>query len=497
MPQLQAVACQQQVHLQTMFSAAAAHLQPGQLQQQQVQLVPVLVPAALAQAAVNAGNSVTRAEPIESQTLWTATKKTVNSLVQHAVAKQQEQHQQKQQSLHAKFRTAASARWLQAILQPAGFAVTAAAAILLYMLIVLIAAVLGIKLRMQMMRLMVASALAAAATFCCCSATAFKQGMWSAATAANVEELQALVQQQQQHSAAIPCRSKDLNGGTDVPFCDIPPATVPAATSNSTRNVRRLLPLGTVEAICGKSGSDVAMAGTSGCITTTSSSSSSSVPALSVYETAAAGFGRLLTVLGLWCGVWLWTGRWLILQAPAASRQAVLDSCKSSTSAAESATLAVLGYVFGVVYGLLWMMTRYAQALGTRLAQQAYQYGTAAAQHVIYAVLFAVDLLFGEHAKQRTAWALLVVHTMQAAVAAAGKVFQLCFGAVEAVTAAVAAKLLKEASPVTQTAVWGLAGMIKRNLTESCELGWQLLLQLSQVYVSTQKQAASATRSTG
>jgi hypothetical protein len=41
---------------------------------------------------------------------------------------------------------------------------------------------------------------------------------------------------------------------------------------------------------------------------------------------------------------------------------------------------------------------------------------------------------------------------------------------------------------VLQTAVWGLAGMLKRNVVESSSLCWQLLLQLSQVYMAQQQQ---------
>ncbi|WIA36097.1 hypothetical protein OEZ86_007448 [Tetradesmus obliquus] len=61
----------------------------------------------------------------------------------------------------------------------------------------------------------------------------------------------------------------------------------------------------------------------------------------------------------------------------------------------------------------------------------------------------------------------------------------------EVVAAAVTVKLLRDASPVTQTAVWGLAGMLKRNVVETASLCWQLLLQLSQVYMQQQQQSAA------
>jgi hypothetical protein len=168
-------------------------------------------------------------------------------------------------------------------------------------------------------------------------------------------------------------------------------------------------------------------------------------------ETASVGScARLLVVLGLWAGVVWWACRWLLLQAPAATGNAVASTYQQGASAAEHAALLAVEYLLRVCYGVAWAVAKQMHRVTARATQAALVHGTAAAQQVCCVVLWVVGFAHGDSQQQRSQLQQLLVQVLRSAGAAAGRCGCWGMSSAEVVAAAVAAKLLRDASPVTQ-----------------------------------------------
>jgi hypothetical protein len=167
-------------------------------------------------------------------------------------------------------------------------------------------------------------------------------------------------------------------------------------------------------------------------------------------STSASPFSRLLVVLGLWLGVLWWAGRWLLLQAPAATGNAVAGTCQQGLSAAEDAAILAVGCILRVIYVLTCAVAKQLHSVTAYAAQVLLVHGTAAAQQACCLVLWVVGFANGDSRQQRSQLQQLLVQALQCAGAAAGKCGQWGMASAEAVAAAVAVKLLRDASPVTQ-----------------------------------------------
>jgi hypothetical protein len=168
-------------------------------------------------------------------------------------------------------------------------------------------------------------------------------------------------------------------------------------------------------------------------------------------ETASVGsWARLLVVLGLWAGVVWWACRWLLLQGPAATGAAVASTCQQGTSAAEHAALLAVEYLLHACYGVAWAVAKQMHRVMARAAQAVLVHGTAAAQRACCVVLWVVGFANGDSRQQRSQLQQLLVQVLRSAGAGVGWCWHWGIVSAEAVAAAVAAKLLRDASPVTQ-----------------------------------------------
>jgi hypothetical protein len=183
-------------------------------------------------------------------------------------------------------------------------------------------------------------------------------------------------------------------------------------------------------------------------------------------ETASVGsWARLLVVLGLWAGVVWWAFRWLLLQAPAATGAAVASTCQQSTSAAEHAALLAVEYLIRVCYGCTWAVAKQVHGVMARAAQAVLVHGTAAAQQACCVVLWVIGFANGDSRQQRSQLQQLLVQVLRSAGAGVGRCGQWGIVSAEVIAAAVAAKLLRDASPVTQV---GAAHYITRRWPHVC-----------------------------
>jgi hypothetical protein len=172
-------------------------------------------------------------------------------------------------------------------------------------------------------------------------------------------------------------------------------------------------------------------------------------------ETASvSGFDQLLVVLGLWAGVVWWVCRWLLLQAPTAAGNAAASTCQQGASAAESAAVLAVEYLLRVCYGVTWAAAKQMHSLASRVAQAAFVHGAAAAQQACCVVLWVIGFANGDSQQQRSQLQQLLVQVLCSAGAALGRCGQWGMASAEVVAAAVAAKLLRDASPVTQVRCW-------------------------------------------
>jgi hypothetical protein len=161
----------------------------------------------------------------------------------------------------------------------------------------------------------------------------------------------------------------------------------------------------------------------------------------------------LLVVAGLWVGVVWWAGRWLLLQAPAATGAAVTSTCQQGVSAAEEAAVLAVEYMVRVIYGFTWAVAKQLRSVMACAAQVVLVHGTAAAQQACCLILWVVGFANGDSQQQRSQLQQLLVQVLQLAGAAVGRCGQWGMASAEVVAAAVAVKLLRDASPVTQVRI--------------------------------------------
>jgi hypothetical protein len=181
--------------------------------------------------------------------------------------------------------------------------------------------------------------------------------------------------------------------------------------------------------------------------------------------------GCLALALGLWAGAAAWTARAVVCAAP----RAMATTC----AIAEAALVELLCAVLRAALRATAAGAAVAHGVAAGAAGAVAVHGAAAGRAAAGAALALVALAAADGDERRGMLIGGVLRAAGAAGAAVAAAVRPLVVVVERLAGAVAASMLRGASPVTQTAVWGLAGLLRRNLEECGALAWQLALALA------------------
>lgn len=181
--------------------------------------------------------------------------------------------------------------------------------------------------------------------------------------------------------------------------------------------------------------------------------------------------GCLALALGLWAGAAAWAARAVVCAAP----RAMATTC----AIAEAALVELLCAVLRAALRATAAGAAVAHGVAAGAAGAVAVHGAAAGRAAAGAALALVALAAADGDERRGMLIGGVLRAAGAAGAAVAAAVRPLVVVVERLAGAVAASMLRGASPVTQTAVWGLAGLLRRNLEECGALAWQLALALA------------------